>query len=89
MFSRQLIRERNPEGRTLFATSDYHVFRSGVWANEAGLPAEGIGSRTRWWFWPNAFMRETIGLFQKRWKQELLLLVALIGFFLALAAVLD
>ena len=88
-FSRELIREIKPEGRTLFATSDYHVFRSGVWANEAGLPAEGIGSRTHWWFWPNAFMRETAGLLQKRWKQEVLLLLVLIGFFLALAAVLD
>ena len=88
-FSREIIRARNPNGRTVFATSDYHVFRSGVWANEAGLPAEGIGSRTHWWFWPNAFMRETVGLLQKRWKQELCLLILLIVFFLALAAVLN
>lgn len=88
-FSRDLIREKNPDGRTVFATSDYHVFRSGIWANEAGLNAEGIGSRTRWWFWPNAFIRETIGLLAKRWKQELLMLIVLIVFFLALAAVLN
>ena len=88
-FSRDLIREKNPEGRTVFATSDYHVFRSGIWANEAGLNAEGIGSRTRWWFWPNAFMRETIGLLIKRCKQEILMLIVLIVFFLALAAVLN
>ena len=88
-YSLQLIRATKPEGRAVFATSDYHVFRSGIWANEAGLKAEGIGSRTRWWFWPNAFIRETIGLLQKRWKQEILLLVLLIAFFLALAAVLN
>lgn len=88
-FSKAIIRERKPDGQTVFATSDYHVFRSGVWANEAGLPAEGIGSRTRWWFWPNAFMRETVGLLQKRWKQEALTLILLISFFLVLAAVLD
>ncbi len=87
-FSRDLIREKNPEGKVLFATSSYHVFRSGVWAKRAGLPAEGIGSRTKWWFWPNAFIRETAGLLHKRWKQELLLLVMLLLFFGLLSMIL-
>jgi uncharacterized SAM-binding protein YcdF (DUF218 family) len=87
-FSRELIREKNPEGKVLFATSSYHVFRSGIWAKRAGLLAEGIGSRTRWWFWPNAFIRETAGLLHKRWKQELLLLVMLLLFFGLLSMIL-
>ena len=73
--------------RAIYATTNYHVFRSGVWAAEAGLKAEGIGSRTRWWFWPNAFLRETVGLLQKRWKQELLFLMVMIGFFALLSMV--
>ncbi|MBR6953782.1 MAG: YdcF family protein [Clostridia bacterium] len=82
-FSRDIIlaHEPQPRGKVVFATSGYHVFRSGVWAAMAGLPAEGIGSGTRWWFWPNAFMRETAGLLQKRWRQELLLLALLLCFF--------
>ena len=84
-FSREIIRARNPEGKALFATTSYHVFRSGVWALQAGLLAEGIGSPTKWWFWPNAFMRETVGLLQKRWKQELLFLLLLIAFFALLS----
>ena len=87
-FSGELIREKNPEGKVLFATSSYHVFRSGIWAKRAGLLAEGIGSRTRWWFWPNAFIRETAGLLHKRWKQELLLLVMLLLFFGLLSMIL-
>ena len=87
-FSRELIREKNPDGKVIFATSSYHVFRSGIWAKRAGLQAEGIGSRTRWWFWPNAFMRETAGLLHKRWKQELLFLVMLLIFFGLLSMVL-
>ena len=47
----------------------------------AGLKAEGIGGKTRWWFWPNAFIRECVGLLQKRWKQEILFLLLLILFF--------
>ncbi len=86
-YSREIIRGILPEGRTAYATTNYHVFRSGVWAAEAGLPAEGIGSRTKWWYWPNAFMRECAGLLARRWKQELLLLAALTAFFGALSMV--
>ena len=87
-FSKKLIDGINPEGKTVFATTNYHVFRSGVWAAQAGLPAEGISGKTKWWFWPNAFMRECLGLLQKRWKQELLLLLLLNAFFFALSVVL-
>ena len=86
--SRKIIRETAPQGKTVFATSSYHVFRSGLWARQAGLSAEGLGSRTKWWFWPNAFMRETAGLMQKRWKQELLFLFLLIVFFGVLSMIL-
>ena len=88
-FSKKLIDGMNPEGKTVFATTNYHVFRSGVWAAQAGLPAEGISGKTKWWFWPNAFMRECLGLLQKRWKQELLLLLLLNAFFFALSVVLS
>lgn len=88
VFSKKKIDGINPHGKTIFATTNYHVFRSGVWAGQAGLPAEGIGGKTRWWFWPNAFMRECAGLLQKRWKQEILLLILLILFFGVLSIIL-
>ena len=87
-FSKQIINSINPEGKTVFATTNYHVFRSGVWANMAGLKAEGVGEKTKWWYWPNAFMRECAGLLQKRWKQEIILLIVLIAFFGVLSMVL-
>ncbi len=87
-YALEIIRERNPQGRTAFATTNYHVFRSGVWASMADLPAEGMGSGTKWWFWPNAFMRETVGLLLKRWWQELLFLGLLILFFGLLSMIL-
>ena len=80
-FSKKIIRESSPDAKVVFSTTSYHVFRSGLWANLAGFPAEGIGSKTKWWYWPNAFMRETAGLLRKRWKQEILLLVILLVWF--------
>ena len=87
-FSRALIGARTPGARVVYATTNYHVFRSGVWANLAGLPAEGVGSRTKWWYWPNAFMRECVGLMVNRIPQELLLLATMIAFFGALSVAL-
>ena len=84
-YSKMLIEERNPHAKVVYATTNYHVFRSGVWASLAGLPAEGVGSRTKWWYWPNAFMRECAGLMMNRIPQELLLLAIMIVFFGALS----
>lgn len=84
-FSKKIIEERMPNAKTVFSTTNYHVFRSGIWAVKAGLDAEGIGSRTKWWFWPNAFMRECVGLIQNKLKQEAILLFILAAVFAGLA----
>lgn len=88
-FSKAIIDAEMPGAAVAYATTNYHVFRSGVWAALAGLRAEGMGSPTKWWYWPNAFMRECAGLLKNRWRQEILLLAALSGFFLLLSGVLN
>ena len=87
-FSKKLIEEKDPDAKVLYATTNYHVFRSGVWAGLAGLKAEGVGSRTKWWFWPNAFVRECAGLLLNRWKQELVGVVLMTAFFAVLTMLL-
>ncbi|MCF0134341.1 MAG: YdcF family protein [Blautia sp.] len=71
-FSKEIIEQGNPEAKVIFSTTNYHVFRSGILAGKAGLKVEGIGSRTRWYFWPNAFMREFAGLLYSARRFELL-----------------
>lgn len=83
-YSKALIDRDAPRARVAYATTNYHVFRSGVWASLAGLQAEGMGSGTKWWYWPNAFMRECVGLLMNHIRQELLVLVVMIAFFGAL-----
>ena len=63
-FSKKLIEQRTSEGKVAFSTTNYHVFRGGMLAGQAGLQAEGMGSKTKWYFWPNAFVREFAGLLQ-------------------------
>ncbi len=71
-FSKKLIDERTEDARVVFSTTNYHVFRSGMFAVQAGLNADGIGSKTKWYFWPNAFIREFIGMVVSSWKYVLL-----------------
>ncbi len=61
-YSYALIRGKEPEGdpKIAFSTTNYHVFRAGMLAYTQGIRAEGIGSRTRRYFWINAFVREFI-----------------------------
>ena len=41
------------------------MFRSGLLANELGIRAEGIGSKTKRYYWINAFIREFVATIVK------------------------
>ena len=70
--------------KTAFATTNYHIFRGYVLAQEHGLDTEGISAKTKWYFFPNAFLREFAGLLATR-KIPLLITAAVI--FMCSAAV--
>lgn len=71
VYSREVIerhagRDAN-EAVVAFSTTNYHVFRGYVYAHQAGMVAEGMGSSTKTYFWPNAFLREFAGLLVAQW----------------------
>lgn len=78
-YSKRIIDERKKEAKVVFSTTNYHVFRSGMIALSAGLHADGIASSTKWYFWPNAQIREFVGLLAGKWKQHLLICVLLVA----------
>ena len=63
-----------------FATTNYHVFRSGMIASQQGVKAEGIGSRTKRYFWINAFVREFIATMAAEKKRHLAVGAFLVAF---------
>ena len=65
----------------VFSTSSYHVLRSGIIAAKEGISADGVGAKTKWYFWPNAFMREFIGLVANKKKSIILSLLFLSVFY--------
>lgn len=70
--SRKVIESNGDEiekKKIAFATTNYHVFRGYVLANKNGFAAKGISAKTKFYFYPNAFLREFIGLLvEQKWK---------------------
>ena len=75
-YSKNIIDKINKNAKVSFSTTNYHVFRSGVIANEQGLDCEGMGSKTKWYFYTNALIREFIAnLMYEKYKHIALLVI--------------
>lgn len=73
--SKEIIFARNEAAVVAFSTTNFHVFRSGIKARQVNLRALGMGCKAKWYFWPNAAIREFVGLLtQHRIKQGIILL---------------
>lgn len=48
----------------IFVTNSFHVYRASLYAKKAGLKAEGVGAKTAFYYVPNAFTREFIGILE-------------------------
>ena len=84
IFSKEKIKAINPGGKVAFATTNYHVFRSGIFAMREKLHAEGMGAKTKWYFWPNASVRELGGLLIAHKGKQAVILCSMIAAYVAL-----
>ena len=83
-FSKEKIDAVNPAGKVAFFTTNYHVFRSGLKARRVKMRAVGMGAPTRWYFWPNAAVREFVGLLTEHRGKQALVLALLAAVYAAL-----
>ncbi len=74
-YSKKAIDKVNDKGNIIFSTTNYHVFRSGVIANNQGIDCEGIGSKTKWYFYTNALIREFVANIVQEKKSHIILLI--------------
>ena len=59
-----------------FATTNYHVLRGYILSKKNGYDAKGISAKTKMYFYPNAFLREFIGLLaDQKWKHLAVILL--------------
>ena len=72
IMDKQTLAEDMPY-RAVFATSNYHLLRTGMYARKVGLCIDGIGSKTALYYLPNALIREYIAyvMMHKKWHMLL------------------
>lgn len=73
-FSKELF--DYPNASSVFVTNHFHLFRASLYARQAGIGADGIGSPTRWYYLPNAYTREFLALIAMYKRIHLALFIA-------------
>ena len=86
-FSKEKAFAIDSGAKIAFSTNNYHVFRSGLFASGVNMRAVGMGAPTKWYFWPNAAVREFAGLLAKQRGRQLLILAVMIAFYVILTLI--
>ena len=79
LFSKEKSLAVKPDAKVAYSTTNYHVFRSGLYARRVRMDAVGMGQPTRWWFWANATVRECVGLLTDNRRLQALILGSFLG----------
>ena len=77
-YSKKIIDSHKKNAKISFSTADYHVFRSGIIANNDSIECEGMGSKTIWYFYANALIREFMASLIIEKKKHLIFLLMMI-----------
>ena len=82
--SKRIIWEADPNAKIAFSTTNYHVFRSGLCARRVKMRAVGVGAKTKWYFWPNAAVREFVGLLTAHRLKQAIIFGSMTAFYVVL-----
>jgi uncharacterized SAM-binding protein YcdF (DUF218 family) len=66
-FSARLMEAQKKDYRALIVTSNYHVLRAVLLAQQQGMKAHGVGGKTAIYYLPAGFLREYIALIFEAW----------------------
>lgn len=91
-FSKKVIENDADDisGRSIaFSTTNYHVFRGYTLAQKIGMKVKGLSAKTKLYFFPNAFLREFIGLLWEKKRMHILLVILGTVFFMSIYLILQ
>ena len=83
-FSKEIIDAKQKDAKVAYSTTNYHVFRSGIYARRVKMKALGMGASTKWYFWPNAAVREFVGVLKYHKGKQILILSGMIVIYVLL-----
>ena len=79
-FSKDIMDKKDIENyNSVFVTNNYHLFRASLFAKMAGLRSQGIGSKTAFYFLPNAFIREYIAIAVMNKKRHIIVVSCIVA----------
>lgn len=83
-FSNHLIKQHSEieDPKVLFFTTNYHVLRAGILAKSFGYNYNGIASKTKFYFYVSAILREYIGIIYFNRNKNLLFLSIIAVFYI-------
>ena len=79
-FSNNNIKEKMENANIAFSTTNYHVFRAGCIATSQSVFMEGIGAKTKSYFWINASIREFIATLYTEKKKHIAVIFSIMIF---------
>ncbi|BFH64781.1 hypothetical protein PAJ34TS1_53730 [Paenibacillus azoreducens] len=81
LFSKQIMDSlKNGKYNSIFTTNNFHLFRAGLYAKQTGLKSQGIGSKTAFYYWPNAMIREYIAILVMNRKRHIIVVGTILAF---------
>lgn len=61
-FSREKLEELNIHKNIAFVSSNFHILRAKIYASKFKIKAKGEGSKTLWYYFPEAFINEYLAI---------------------------
>ncbi|MGE7908139.1 YdcF family protein [Lysinibacillus xylanilyticus] len=81
LFSKKIMESmKGVNYNSIFSTNNFHVFRAGLYAKKVSLDSQGIGSKTAFYYWPNAMIREYIAVFVMNRVRHSIIIAIILGF---------
>ncbi|MCU4835394.1 YdcF family protein [Bacillus cereus] len=87
LFSKRIMDSLKNNYKSIFTTNNFHLFRAGLYARQAGLNSQGIGSKTAFYYWPNAMIREYIAIVVMDRKRHMKVVGVILGFCVFLSVI--
>lgn len=88
LFSKQIMDSlKGSKYNSIFTTNNFHLFRASLYAKQAGLKSQGIGSKTAFYYWPNAMIREYIAIVVMNRKRHIIVIGTIFGFSILLTTI--
>ena len=81
LFSKDIMDSLKTQDKynSIFTTNNFHLFRAGIYARKAGLNSQGIGSKTAFYYWPNAMIREYVAIVVMGRKRHMKFIKIILG----------